>query len=260
MQSLVALTDVSVLRSGKAIIDQLTWSVNSHERWVIIGPNGAGKTTLLSLLSSYLFPSKGSVSILGSTLGTVDSAELKTRVGMTSAALLSLIPEDEKVGDIVLSSAYAVFGRWNEDYDLWDESRGSALLSTLGVKELRDRLFVTLSEGEKKRVMIARALMPDPELLLMDEPAAGLDLGGREDLLKRISSFAVDPAAPATITVTHHLEEIPTATTHVLVLKAGRSFAQGPIESTLTSEMLSDLYGIRLQLGTHLGRYFARAL
>jgi iron complex transport system ATP-binding protein len=179
---------------------------------------------------------------------------------MTSAALLSLIPEDEKVGDIVLSSAYAVFGRWNEDYDLWDESRSSALLSTLGVKELRDRLFVTLSEGEKKRVMIARALMPDPELLLMDEPAAGLDLGGREDLLKRISSFAVDPAAPATITVTHHLEEIPSATTHVLVLKAGRSFAQGPIESTLTSEMLSDLYGIRLQLGTHLGRYFARAL
>lgn len=260
MQSLVALTDVSVLRSGKAIIDQLTWSVNSHERWVIIGPNGAGKTTLLSLLSSYLFPSKGSVSILGSTLGTVDSAELKTRVGMTSAALLSLIPEDEKVGDIVLSSAYAVFGRWNEDYDPWDESRSSALLSTLGVKELRDRLFVTLSEGEKKRVMIARALMPDPELLLMDEPAAGLDLGGREDLLKRISSFAVDPAAPATINVTHHLEEIPTATTHVLVLKAGRSFAQGPIESTLTSEMLSDLYGIRLQLGTHLGRYFARAL
>ena len=260
MQSLVALTDVSVLRSGKAIIDQLTWSVNSHERWVIIGPNGAGKTTLLSLLSSYLFPSKGSVSILGSTLGTVDSAELKTRVGMTSAALLSLIPEDEKVGDIVLSSAYAVFGRWNEDYDPWDESRSSALLSTLGVKELRDRLFVTLSEGEKKRVMIARALMPDPELLLMDEPAAGLDLGGREDLLKRISSFAVDPAATATITVTHHLEEIPTATTHVLVLKAGRSFAQGPVESTLTSEMLSDLYGIRLQLGTHLGRYFARAL
>ena len=260
MQSLVALTDVSVLRSGKAIIDQLTWSVNSHERWVIIGPNGAGKTTLLSLLSSYLFPSKGSVSILGSTLGTVDSAELKTRVGMTSAALLSLIPEDEKVGDIVLSSAYAVFGRWNEDYDPWDESRSSALLSTLGVKELRDRLFVTLSEGEKKRVMIARALMPDPELLLMDEPAAGLDLGGREDLLKRISSFAVDPAAPATITVTHHLEEIPSATTHVLVLKAGKSFAQGPIESTLTSEMLSDLYGIRLQLGTHLGRYFARAL
>ena len=260
MQSLVALTDVSVLRSGKAIIDQLTWSVNAHERWVIIGPNGAGKTTLLSLLSSYLFPSKGSVSILGSTLGTVDSAELKTRVGMTSAALLSLIPEDEKVGDIVLSSAYAVFGRWNEDYDPWDESRSSALLSTLGVKELRDRLFVTLSEGEKKRVMIARALMPDPELLLMDEPAAGLDLGGREDLLKRISSFAVDPAAPATITVTHHLEEIPTATTHVLVLKAGRSFAQGLIESTLTSEMLSDLYEIRLQLGTHLGRYFARAL
>jgi len=260
MQSLVALDEVTVLRAGKAIIDRLSWRVNMGERWVVIGPNGAGKTTVLSLLSGYLFPSSGSVTILGDTLGRVDSAEIKMRVGMTSAALLSLLPEDERVGDLVLSSAYAVFGRWNEEYDPWDESRSSALLSTLGVKELRDRLFFTLSEGEKKRVMIARALMPDPELLLMDEPAAGLDLGGREDLLQRISAFAADPSAPATITVTHHLEEIPAGTTHILVLKAGRSFAQGSIETILTSEMLSDLYGIPLQLGSHLGRYFARAL
>lgn len=215
---------------------------------------------MLSLLSGYLFPSKGSVTILGDTLGKIDSAEIKMRVGMTSAALLSLLPDDERVGDLVLSSAYAVFGRWNEEYDPWDESRSSALLSTLGVRELRDRLFFTLSEGEKKRVMIARALMPDPELLLMDEPAAGLDLGGREDLLQRISAFASDPAAPATITVTHHLEEIPAGTTHILVLKSGRGFAQGPIDSVLTSEMLSELYGVSLQLGSHLGRYFARAL
>ena len=260
MQSLVALDEVTVLRAGKAIIDRLSWRVNMGESWVIIGPNGAGKTTVLSLLSGYLFPSSGSVTILGDTLGRVDSAEIKMRVGMTSAALLSLLPEDERVGDLVLSSAYAVFGRWNEEYDPWDESRSSALLSTLGVKELRDRLFFTLSEGEKKRVMIARALMPDPELLLMDEPAAGLDLGGREDLLQRISAFAADPSAPGTITVTHHLEEIPAGTTHILVLKSGRSFAQGSIETILTSEMLSDLYGIPLQLGSHLGRYFARAL
>jgi iron complex transport system ATP-binding protein len=260
MPPLVALEDVTVLRSGRAIIDRLSWSVNTGERWVIIGPNGAGKTTVLSLLSSYLFPSSGSVSILGDTLGRVDSAEIKMRVGMTSASLLSRLPEDERVGDIVLSSAYAVFGRWNEEYDPWDESRSSALLATLGVKELRDRIFFTLSEGEKKRVMIARALMPDPELLLMDEPAAGLDLGGREDLLQRISAFAADPSAPATITVTHHLEEIPAGTSHLLVLKSGRSFAQGPIEATLTSEMLSELYGIPLQLGSHRGRYFARAI
>ena len=260
MQSLVALEEVTVLRAGKAIIDRLSWGVHMGERWVIIGPNGAGKTTVLSLLSGYLFPSSGSVTILGDTLGRVDSAEIKMRVGMTSAALLSLLPEDERVGDLVLSSAYAVFGRWNEEYDPWDESRSSALLSTLGVKELRDRLFFTLSEGEKKRVMIARALMPDPELLLMDEPAAGLDLGGREDLLQRISAFAADPSAPATITVTHHLEEIPAGTTHILVLKSGRCFAQGSIETILTSEMLSDLYGIPLELGSHLGRYFARAL
>ncbi len=260
MHPLVALEEVTVFRSGRAIIDRLSWTVNPGERWVIIGPNGAGKTTVLSLLSGYLFPSKGSVTILGDTLGKIDSAEIKMRVGMTSAALLSLLPDDERVGDLVLSSAYAVFGRWNEEYDPWDESRSSALLSTLGVRELRDRLFFTLSEGEKKRVMIARALMPDPELLLMDEPAAGLDLGGREDLLQRISAFASDPAAPATITVTHHLEEIPAGTTHILVLKSGRGFAQGPIDSVLTSEMLSELYGVSLQLGSHLGRYFARAL
>lgn len=260
MQPLVTLTNVSVLRSGKAIVDQLSWEVSLGQRWVIIGPNGAGKTTLLSMVASYLFPSTGEVTILGSRLGRVDSSEIKTRVGMTSASLLSLIPEDEEVGDIVLSSAYALFGRWREEYDPWDESRSSALLSALGVRELRERRFHSLSDGEKKRVMIARALMPDPELLLMDEPAAGLDLGGREDLLRRIAEFSADPIAPVTITVTHHLEEIPAGTTHVLVMKEGRSFAQGPIDQILTGEMLSHLYGIPLQLGINQGRYFARSL
>jgi iron complex transport system ATP-binding protein len=164
------------------------------------------------------------------------------------------------VEDIVLSSAYAVFGRWHEEYDPWDESRSSALLAALGVKHLRGRSFETLSEGEKKRVMIARALMPDPEILLMDEPAAGLDLGGREDLLERIASFSMDPQSPVTITVTHHLEEIPKGSTHLLVLKQGKVFAQGEIQETLTSSMLSDLYGQELQLGVNQGRFFARSL
>ena len=259
MHTLVALRNVSVIRSGVAILDQVSWEVRLGERWVIIGPNGAGKTTLLSLLSSYLFPSKGEVEILGSILGKVDSGDVKTRVGMTSAALLNLIPPEESVEDLIASSAYAVFGRWNEEYDIWDESRVGALMSALGVKELRKRNFGTLSEGERKRVMIARALMPDPELLLMDEPAAGLDLGGREDLLSRISQLADDPLAPASLMVTHHLEEIPAGSTHLLALKSGRVFASGEISKILNSEMLTDLYGIRITLEGAEGRFFARS-
>lgn len=259
MQALVSMKNVSVIRSGKRIIDELTWDVHLNQRWVVIGPNGAGKSTLLSLLSSYLYPSSGELIVLGQMFGKSDITELKTRVGMTSASLLALIPEDENVEDIVLSSAYAVFGRWREEYDPWDESRSAALLSTLGVKHLRERTFHTLSEGEKKRVLIARALMPDPEILLMDEPAAGLDLGGREDLLQRIAGFSDDPNSPVTITVTHHLEEIPRGTTHLLVLKEGRIFAQGGISETLTSTMLSELYGQNLELGESQGRFFARS-
>ena len=257
---LISFRGVSVVRSGKPILRDLNWEVSSGQRWVIIGPNGAGKTTLLSIVASYLFPSGGEVRILGSKLGAIDTAELKTRIGMTSAALMNLVPDDEQVGNIVLSSAYAVFGRWREEYDPWDESRSSALLSALGVKDLKERFFSTLSEGEKKRVMIARALMPDPELLLMDEPAAGLDLGGREDLLRRISDLSFDPIAPATVMVTHHLEEIPIGTTHLLVLKDGTSVAQGRIEEVLTSELLSELYGIKLELDSRYGRYFARSI
>lgn len=246
-----------MIRAGKAILDNVSWQVNLGERWVIVGPNGAGKTTLLSLIASYLFPSKGRVEILGGVLGRIDTSELKTRVGMTSASLLGYLPEEELVEDIVLSSAYAIFGRWHEEYDLWDESRVSALLSALGVKELRKRTFATLSEGEKKRVLIARALMPDPEILLMDEPAAGLDLGGREDLLRRIADLSKDPSSPATIMVTHHLEEIPSSSTHILVLKDGSVFASGEISATLNSAMLSSLYGVPIEVSNREGRFFA---
>lgn len=257
MQPLISLDDVTVLRSGTAILSKVSWQVMPGERWVVIGPNGAGKTTLLAILSSYLFPTLGRAEILGSKLGQVDTSELKTRIGVASSSTLDLIPGDEKVSDLILSSAYAVFGRWIEEYDLWDESRSSALLHAFGIRELADRSFATLSEGERKRVMIARALMPDPELLLLDEPAAGLDLGGREDLLHRLALFASDPSSPATIMVTHHLEEIPASTTHLLILKSGSVFAQGAINQVLTSENLSALYGSEIQLEVRNGRYFA---
>jgi iron complex transport system ATP-binding protein len=205
-------------------------------------------------------PTIGTVSILGEELGKVDVFELRNRVGFTSSAMIDLLPPEEKVIDIVLTAAYAMLERWQEIYDLWDESRAKALLTTFGVRELGERTFGTLSEGEKKRVQIARAIMSDPELLLLDEPAAGLDLGGREDILRRISQFAAEPTAPATVIVTHHIEEIPAGTTHVLLLKNGLVVRQGLIRENLTSDSLSEIYGLPILLEINNGRYFAQAL
>jgi iron complex transport system ATP-binding protein len=192
-------------------------------------------------------------------LGKVDVFELRTRIGLTSSALVEQLPADELVIDVVLTAAYAMLGRWQEKYDLWDESRAMALLTALGVRELGDRNFGSLSEGEKKRVQIARALMADPELLLLDEPASSLDLGGREDLLKRIEVFAKDPLAPATVIVTHHIEEIPAGTTHALLLKEGSEVAKGDINTVITDLNLSNAYGLPISVQSEGGRFFARA-
>jgi iron complex transport system ATP-binding protein len=170
-----------------------------------------------------------------------------------------MIPFDESVMNVVMTSAYAVIGRWQESYDLWDESRAMSLLTILGVRDLRERTFGTLSEGEKKRTLIARALMPNPEILLLDEPAAGLDLGGREDLLQRLNGLASDPTSPSTIIVTHHVEEIPRGTTHCLLLMDGVAIAQGELRHVLTSENLSRAYQIAVEVQEEGGRFFARA-
>ena len=225
----------------------------------MLGPNGAGKTTLFSLAGSLIHPSSGSVTILGSKLGRTDVFELRPRIGITSTNVVELIPDDEIVIDLVLSASYAIVGRWQESYDLWDESRALSLLTILGIKDLRDRTFSTLSEGEKKRTLIARAMMPNPELLLLDEPAAGLDLGGREDLLQRLNRLAADPTSPATIIVTHHVEEIPQGSTHCLLLSDGKVVGAGPLDEVLTSENLSRAYQIPISLTKQGDRYFARA-
>lgn len=247
-----------MIRDGNRILSGINWIVEDDQRWVVLGPNGAGKTTLIQILAGNLFPSRGRVTLLGETLGAVDIFDLRPRIGLCSSALSERIPPDETVVDVVLTAAYAVVGRWRERYDLWDKSRALALLSALGAEHLGDRTFGTLSEGERKRVQIARALMPDPELLLLDEPAAGLDLGGREDMVSRLANLTRDPLAPVSVLITHHVEEIPPGITHALVLKAGAIVAAGPLEEVLTSAVISEAFGLPILIESRDQRWFAR--
>jgi iron complex transport system ATP-binding protein len=226
---------------------------------VLLGPNGAGKTTLLNLASARMHPTTGTVDVLGERLGRVDVHELRTRVGLSSAVLADRIPGDEIVRDVVLTASWSVVGRHREQYDPVDEARARNLLAQFGMTAFADRAYGTLSEGERKRTQIARALMTDPELLLLDEPAAGLDLGGREDLVRRLGDLALDPDAPALVLVTHHVEEIPPGFTHALLLREGSVVAQGPLGETVTSEHLSKTFGLPLAVSHVDGRFTARA-
>ena len=259
METVVDLAGVSVRRGTATLLDDVTWRVDAQDRWVIIGPNGAGKTTLLSVLAAQNHPTVGTAEILGEILGTVDVFELRPRIGLTSALLAERIPARERVLDAVVSAAYAVTGRWNEEYDELDHERAHELLTGLGVGDKADRTFGTLSEGEKKRVQIARALMTDPELLLLDEPAAGLDLAGRELLVRSLSQLASDRYAPAMVMVTHHVEEIPPGITHALLMAEGRIISAGPLDETLTATNMSQTFGLPLELERRGGRWAARA-
>ena len=258
MAPVLELAGVTVRRGEATLLDDVDWTVEEDERWVVLGPNGAGKTTLLQLAAAQLHPTTGVAGILGEVLGTVDVFELRPRIGLTSAALAERVPRQELVRDVVVSASYSVLGRWREQYDALDHQRAAALLDELGVGRLAERTFGTLSEGERKRVQIARALMTDPELLLMDEPAAGLDLGGREDLVSTLSVLAQDEEAPAVVLVSHHVEEIPPGFTHVLMLREGRVVAAGPLERVMSEETLSETFGMPLLLQHADGRWAAR--
>ncbi|MFC8920769.1 ABC transporter ATP-binding protein [Streptomyces sp. NPDC057116] len=260
MSDVLELVDVSVVRDGRALVDDVSWSVKEGERWVILGPNGAGKTTLLNVASSYLFPSNGTARILGDQLGKVDVFELRPRIGMAGIAMADKLPKRQTVLQTVLTAAYGMTATWNEDYDAVDEDRARAFLDRLGMTEYLDRTFGTLSEGERKRTLIARAMMTDPELLLLDEPAAGLDLGGREDLVRRLGRLASDAYAPSMIMVTHHVEEIPPGFTHVLMIRQGKVLAAGPVETELTSRNLSHCFGLPLVVERVGDRYTAQGL
>jgi iron complex transport system ATP-binding protein len=259
MSDVLEFAGVSVVRGANTLLDDITWEVEEGQRWVILGPNGAGKTTLLQLAAGRIHPTTGVAGVLGEVLGAVDVFELRPRIGFSSAAVAERLPAGELVRDVVVTASYGIVGRWRESYDTLDHARAAYLLEALGVAHLSDRTFGTLSEGEGKRVQIARALMTDPELMLLDEPAAGLDLGGREDLVARLGALAADVDAPALVLVTHHVEEIPPSFTDVLLMREGRIVAAGPVEITLTAANLSETFGLPLVVERHGERWSARA-
>ncbi len=260
MSGVLELSDLTVVRGGNTILDSVTWSVQPSERWVILGPNGAGKTTLLQVASATIHPSSGKAKILGEKLGKVDVFELRPRVGFASTALGRRIPPNEAVLDAVMTAAYSVTGRWHEQYDDIDLRRAQRVLQEWKLDHLEGRLFGTLSDGEQKRVQIARSVMTDPELLLLDEPAASLDLGSREELLQLLGAYAASPESPAMVMVTHHVEEIPPGFTHAMLLADGKVAAAGPIAEIITGKQLSKVFGLKLLVSTsENGRYAARA-
>lgn len=259
MVAVVDLVDVSVRRGRTMLLDGINWQVGESDRWVVLGANGAGKTTLLRLLTGDLYPTTGMAGVLDEVLGAVNVFDLRPRIGLVSQTFQERVPRGETVHDLVVSAAYAVVGRWHEEYEGFDHERADALLERFGMLELRDRTFGTLSSGERKRVEIARALMVDPELLLLDEPAAGLDLGGREKLIRLLGHLAADPVAPASVMVTHHVEEIPPGITHAMLLKKGRIVASGPAREVLTEPLMSETFDLPLRLLMSQGRFTARA-
>jgi len=254
------MSGVTLVRDGAAILADLTWTVREGERWVVLGPNGAGKTTLLQIAGASLFPTRGTVTMLGERFGATDLGELRTRVGLSSSSLGERVPPQEKALDVVLTASYGVIGRWSERYDDADVHRAEALLARVGLRSFAGRHFGTLSEGERKRVLLARALMTDPELLLLDEPAAGLDLGAREALLRLLTRLAQGLDGPPIVLVTHHVEEVPARDTLAMLLSRGRCVAAGPVEQVLTGPLLTRAFDLPLVVERRDARFTARAV
>ncbi|QZY52019.1 ABC transporter ATP-binding protein [Leucobacter tenebrionis] len=259
MVNVLRFNDVTYVRDRRPILDGIDWAVEDSERWVILGPNGAGKTTLMKLATANDYPTTGTVEVLDKRLGRVDIFELRNRIGFVSSATGRRIPASETVRNLVLTAAYGVEGRWNEHYDEVDVRQAERILAEWDLAEYVDRAYGTLSDGERKRALIARAVMTDPEMLLLDEPSASLDLGARERLLQMLSGFARSPHSPAMIMVTHHVEEVPPGFSHALLLRDGRVQAAGPIADTLTAENLEATFGMPFDLSVSNGRYAAVA-
>jgi iron complex transport system ATP-binding protein len=248
MSPVLKLAKVTFVRDDRSILSPIDWQVNAGERWLVLGANGSGKTTLLRIASMYEHPSAGKVEVLGERLGRTDVRELRRRVGYMSAALAAEIRTELRARDVVMTARYAALEPWWHRYTTQDEARAEECLARMGVGWTADRSLGTLSSGEQQRVLLARTLMNDPGVLLLDEPSARLDLGGREQLVQALSELTLDPAAPPVILVTHHLDEVPPGMTHVLMLRDGKVVAKGPIGRHLTAANLSTCFGMPLHL------------
>jgi iron complex transport system ATP-binding protein len=246
---------VDVVRGETHVLRDVSWNVGGAERWAVLGPNGSGKTTMLQLASAYLHPTRGTVDVLGRRLGQVDVRKLRERIGVVSAAVAKMLVPSLSARDVVMSARYAALEPWWHTYGQADRQRAEELLDRAGFAAIAERPFGVLSEGERQQVLLARTLMADPDLLLLDEPAAGLDIAGRERLVSRLAALAADRSSPPMVLVTHHVEEIPAHFSHVLLLRAGTVVASGPIGAVLTSANLSACFGLALEVEGRSGRW-----
>jgi iron complex transport system ATP-binding protein len=259
VQAVLGLRAVSWRVDGRTVLHEIDWEVRAGERWVLLGPNGSGKTTLMRVAALALHPSSGSVDVLGERLGHVDVRQHRRRIGVASAAIARSLRPDISVRDVAMTARHGALEPWWHTYDDADRSQAMHCLERFGVAPLADRPFGTLSAGEVQRTLLARAAMNDPELLLLDEPTAGLDLGGRERLVADLAVLASDPDAPPIVLVTHHLEEVPESFTHALLLRAGRVHASGPIDDVLVDRQVSECFGVDVVVRRDSGRFGARA-
>lgn len=255
----VCFEAVDLDRLTTPVLRGVDWVVAPGERWAVLGPNGSGKTTMFQLASGYLHPTRGVVEILGQRLGRVDVRRLREHIGLVSSAVAHKLVEAVSAADIVVSAVHGALEPWWHEYGPAERQRARGLLSEAGMAAIADRPFGVLSDGERQQVLLARALMTEPALLLLDEPAAGLDVGGRERLVARLGRLAADPEAPPTVMITHHVEEIPAGFSHALLLRAGRVVAAGCLHDVLTAETMSDTFGLPLLLRSAGGRWTCRA-
>jgi iron complex transport system ATP-binding protein len=247
MRAILEVSGLRVTRGSTEILRGVDWRVAAGEHWAILGPNGCGKTSLLKALVGYLAPTRGSIALLGRRYGHADWRELRLRIGIVSSALQAAVPPAESAIETVVSGRYAQLDLWARPTSA-DRAAARSLLRVAGIAALAGREWAYLSQGERQRVLIARALMARPRLLILDEPCAGLDPVAREEFLRLVEGLARRRRGPALVLVTHHVEEITPGFSHLLLLRAGRAVASGPRRRILTSANLSAAFGAPVRL------------
>lgn len=251
------MAGVGLTRDGRDLLDGVDWTVEAGSDWVVLGANGSGKTSLVRLAALYDHPSRGTVEVLGERLGTADVRTLRRRIGLVSHAMADLVRPQLTSTEVVMCAKYAALEPWWHRYTDEDRDRARTLLADRGVGALADRPFGSLSSGERQRVLLSRTLMSEPGLVLLDEPNAGLDLGGREELVDTLEQMAADPASPPVVLVTHHVEEVPPSFTHLLALRDGKVLGQGELSTTLDDALLSECFGRPFEVRQRGGRWSA---